>query len=144
MLYYVLRGLPGSGKSTEAAKIASTSGAVNVGRDIIRKSLFRAEGKKLDFSRENEVTEEQRKLIAEMAEHRVNVIADEMNLKLSYVRRHMQMASEFGYEPVVVSLLNVHPRTCMARDLERDEDRRVGGEIIMNMYNKFVKGMEPK
>lgn len=138
MRYYIMRGLPASGKTTFANDLS----AQNIGRDGVRRELFDMEGKKLDFSREDEVTGAQNALIAQAAEFGRSVVADEMNLRARYMARHMNNAKHYGFEVVVIDLRAVSVQKCLNRDVERDASRQVGKDTIISLYNTYIKGVK--
>lgn len=131
----VMRGLPGSGKTTwaEREQEASTGKVVIVSRDDLREKLFRAEG----VLRRN-----QEDFISVVEEHMVTlallsgftVIVDSTNLRSEYVQRWRSLARTRGVPIRTVSMKTPVER-CIDRDAERGArgGRSVGAEVIRRM-----------
>lgn len=142
MTLYIFRGLPGSGKTTEARKLQQAGGGSIVGRDHIRSMLFGAFGQKLEYSQENRVTAVQHELIREALRNHGVAYVDDMNLRPKYVRTLMGIAVEEGHSWTISDLTDVPLLECVERDREREMNggHGVGAHIIVDLYERFIKG----
>lgn len=132
----ILRGLPGSGKTTRARElVADDPRCARVNRDDLRMMMFGAKVN-LTPAQERAVT------LAEHAMARAllsswNVVADDMNLRPRYVRDWLTIAAQRGADVVVVEM----PTTldeCIDRDAQRDAP--VSADVIRRIAAKFLPG----
>lgn len=142
MTLYIFRGLPGSGKTTEARKLQQAGGGSLVGRDHIRDLLFGARGQKLEYSQENRVTAVQDELIREGLRNFGYAYVDDLNLRPKYVRRLIEIADAEGHSWTISDMTDVPVEKCIVRDLERKESggHSVGASVILDLYQRFIKG----
>ncbi|GAA1940098.1 AAA family ATPase [Amycolatopsis minnesotensis] len=134
----VLRGLPGSGKTSLALMEQTLSGGVLAGRDHLRRLLFGAEGGQLGRAEENRVTELQAYLIRQGLRAGDRVLVDDMNLRPRYVRRLVDLALAEGAKWRVIDLTDEPLEICIQRD--HDRERTVGAERIRDLYARFIRG----
>lgn len=135
----IYRGLPGSGKTTQARAAQRSIGGVLVGRDHIREALWGLKDYPHgDARREALVSSVQEKMIREAVKAGMNVLVDDMNLRSSYVKRLTRLADSLGIQFVFQDLTNIHPDACVVHD--RNRERSVGEAFIRDQYNRFVKG----
>ncbi len=134
----VLRGLPGSGKTSLAVMEQALSGGVLAGRDHLRRLLFGAEGGQLGRAEEDRVTELQAHIIRQGLRAGDRVLVDDMNLRSRYVRRLVDLALAEGAEWRIVDLTDEPLETCVQRD--HDRERTVGAERIRDLHARFVWG----
>jgi predicted kinase len=139
----VLRGLPGSGKSTFARKWVEEDPdwRVRVNRDDIRFALY---GKYWGLSRHQEETvstvEHATSTAALKAE--LSVIIDATNLKASTVKDWISAADRHKAEFVVVDI-ETPVEECIRRDKDRTE-RQVGEAVIRDFAKRYLtKGKFP-
>jgi predicted kinase len=133
----VLRGLPGSGKSTVAAHLAATTPrTVVVCRDTIREIYFHRDGK-LDIEDENTVTELETRQALDHLAAGFNVVIDSTNLAPAYVHRWQQLAATLA---IACVLVDVHAplETCLARVAGRQQTggRGVPAQVIRDLYRR--------
>lgn len=138
MTLYIFRGLPGSGKSTKAREMQKRLGGRVVERDDIRYMLF---GRYTDVD-ELLVTEVQNTLIDQGLRMGENVFVSDMNLRNQYVKRLFEKAWAFNANVEVVDMTNVDYNECILRNRARLllGERSVPEELILDLYNRFVKG----
>lgn len=129
----VLRGLPGSGKSTYAVSL-SKNGYVRLSRDDMRLAMF---GKYtgLTFTQENIITDIERREAKELLKAGHDVVIDAMNIRPRYVRDWRKLALSVGAQ-FSVREFDTDLETCIARDAIRE--RTVGAEVIRDMARKFM------
>lgn len=134
----IYRGLPGSGKTTEArSRIEDTREGVLAGRDHIR-PLCGVVGGIGSNKQETLVTKKQDQFIREGLRRGETVHVDDLNLRSKYVTRLLKLGMEEKATIEVRDLTNVLPQVCVQQD--RDRDRTVGEKLILDLYDRFVKG----
>lgn len=125
---FVMIGLPGSGKSSYAGKLADSHGAVVLSSDKLRKELY---GSYEDQTHNNEVFLELYKRAREFLKMGINVIIDSTNI--SYKRR-MEFLKSFNKIPCEkIAILMATPyEVCLERNAQRE--RKVPEYVIKRMY----------
>jgi len=136
---YIMRGLPGSGKTTAARAMSDTNAngvRYRVNRDDIRRML----GKYDDFSKQREdlVTEIERNAVKSALDYKASVIIDDCNLNPLYVSGWEDIAKAWIVEVEVVDFTNVPLRECLKRNTGRPKEERVSNKIIHDMYNRWL------
>lgn len=128
----VLRGLPGSGKTTEARKIVEESGnAGRINRDDLRAMLFNG---KWSGKREGIVIEAERALAQVLISHNHTAIIDDTNLTDKHWRLWTEFAKEIELEnPITVTqtTMTTPLAVCVQRDAQRTKP--VGEAVINRM-----------
>lgn len=135
----LMKGLPGSGKSTCARRMVEVSGdtLVRVNRDELRQLLFNSEWSR---NREKIIVEAELNAARAAIQEGRNVVVDDTNLS----RKAQGLWREFAHH-MGISLWWLHINTpieeCIARDALREGKARVGAGVIWNMAirNGFVK-----
>ena len=143
MIVTILKGCPGSGKSTWASKVVKyDAGTVIVNRDSIRASL----GKYWVPSRENLVTDIEYSMIEKALLRRYNVIIDATNLNKTFLQRledHISVISSFNNINVniIYKEFNVPLWKLVLRDVKRGlfGGRYVGYKVIKSFYDRYYK-----
>ena len=131
----ITRGLPGSGKTTWAKQ---QGGYVRVNRDELRRMLH---GGPLHTGwAEVQVTLAQRAQIEALLRAGVNVICDDTNLRARVVRELAELARACGAAVVVHDFTDVPVDECVTRDAVRPEPERVGGDVIREMWQRYLAG----
>ena len=136
---YVMRGLPGSGKSTRAAELSREVGAEIVNRDNLRMALHGVWWSG-DPSKEDEVTFFEKSLVVDNLKKGDSVIIDATHLHPSAVRAWETLAAEYGAEIQIVDVFTGVDE-CIKRDAARAArgERAVGAEVILRMEASRVK-----
>lgn len=130
-IFYMMIGLPASGKSTIAKRYAQECNGVIVSTDELRKELLGDEN-----SQDNNelIFKEAEKIIKENIEKGVDVIFDATNI--SYKKRIDWLNRLKKYNVYRVAVMVATPyEECLERNLKRE--RVVPEEVITNMYHNF-------
>jgi predicted kinase len=139
---WMFKGLPASGKTTEAKKMLETFGSGNarrVNKDDLRSMLD--DGR---WSRGNEafVLEIRDHIISRTLEHGKHVLVDDTNLAPKHSERLRQLALLGGASFEVIDFTHVSVEDCIKRDLKRPVS--VGERVIRDMYDQFLRSkVEP-
>lgn len=114
---YAMRGLPGSGKTTLAAKIAKRNDAVIVNRDQLRRMLLGSwwTGDKSD---ENRVTVAEGAQVTALLKAGISTVVDATHLEPRYLRRWARLATRLGVEFEVIDVV-ADVDKCQRRAYER-------------------------
>lgn len=134
----ICKGLPASGKSTYAKKLAQDNpkSIIRVSRDDLRHMC----GKYWVPKRENLITEIEDSIIVEALEKGYDVIVDATNLRGT--KRFEELIDEnelFDVSIIVKDFTHVSLTTCIERDLARGKSEgKVGVEAIVRMWNKYL------
>jgi predicted kinase len=127
----VLRGLPGSGKSTKAKEIVQQDhNAVRVNKDALRDMLFfisKSDHSEWSNKRENIVKKAQLELVRTLLAKHKTVIIDDTNLNQNTVRRWEDVALQGNHKFQIITI-DTDVEECIKRDALRDIT--VGEEVI--------------
>lgn len=132
---YIIRGIPGSGKSTKALEILKQKRSKRINFDLLREMLDGPGG----WSRGNEAfLHEVAKAISGIAvENGFDVILDNTNLSHRQHDLANAIKSKFRLEEEVIDFTGVDVDVCIQRDASRSNP--VGRDVILEMYNKYVR-----
>ena len=136
----ITRGLPASGKTTWAkAWVREEPNRARTSRDDLREMLFAQSGL-LSREKEDRVTILQKDTVKWCLKNGVNVVVDNTNLRLRYVREWRRLAAAHGADFQVMDF-EIHPDEAIQRDLERARwgGRYVGADVIRTMAQKFLR-----
>lgn len=148
-ILYIYRGLPGSGKSTDARSFVaenasnreSTRAIVIVERDILRRieDPIAAEWYTQEFERA--ITKVQYEKIALNLRAGNNVISSDTNLPNQNVKQLMQIAVNNGADLNVIDFRDVTLAKCLENNENRyGTDKYVDPEFIKSAHERFIKG----
>ena len=139
----ILKGLPGSGRSTYARKWVSRDpdNRVMVEKDEIRKDARLFKDRVYNHKRGDEkiVLRERDRLIRKALSEGKSVISSDTNLNKKHVRKIMAIAREFGVPTQTKKFLDVPLAELIERDSKREN--KVGEQVIRKMFHTFVKKM---
>ncbi len=135
----VMRGLPGSGKSTWAAdRVADDPRATAVvSRDHYRMMLH-ATSSPVDGIMEDEITELEADAVVRLLARGHTVIVDDTNLPHRRVREWLGLAEGCGVAWRVEDLTDVPLETCLERN--RHRDRQVPEDLIHDWHARYIAG----
>jgi len=136
---YIMRGLPGSGKTTKAKEIMANyypkhASIKRVNRDELRLMLDDGEYSK---QREAFVKQTESYIICESLNAGIDIIVDDTNLVPSTMTWLERIARDIEAKVEVIDLTNVPVEICIQRDLERPNS--VGSKVIWRMYHQFIR-----
>lgn len=131
--FYILKGIPGSGKSTWAKQFVKKEKTWRrVNKDDIRTMLY---GDDYDFSVENEnlVDSLQDALIRKTVSEGFNVVIDNTHLTRQSVKKLNKIAESIGDIQVMEKAFNVSMKECIARNDKRMGRSKVPQGVIERM-----------
>lgn len=150
---YIYRGLPASGKSTDAEVRMNVMRrkVVRIERDLLRDQLYgnryyqrpehwnmTDEEFKIYLSdRENTITSIQFAMAEEALKAGKSVITSDTNLSAKVVKAWIALADKYGVEYEIINFDHIPLDVCIVRDSQRVN--RAGEEVIRDMYNRFFK-----
>ena len=131
-----LRGLPASGKTTYARKLAN-KGWVRVNKDDLRAMLNNGK-----FSKDNEsyVIALRDEIIISSLVQGKNVVVDDTNLDPKHLIAFESIAGEFLAD-FEIRFFDVDVKECIKRNMERQNP--VPDKVIYNMYERYLKPPTP-
>lgn len=129
----VMRGLPGSGKSTWAQQAATETGSIIVSRDQIRQDLFNQAGR-LTHEQEQVVSNVEEQLVSTYLNAGKQVIIDAMHLRPKYIRKWYKFTNDVSIQEMPVLSIE----DLIARDADRG-DKTVGESVIRVLHKRFTK-----
>lgn len=136
----ILRGLPGSGKTTWAKNLMKKHPGEykRVNKDDLRAMIDNGK-----WSRGNEkfILKIRNDIILRAITEGYNTIVDDTNLAPKHIEQITKIATGLA-EVEIKDFTDVKVETCIKRDLLRD--RSVGKDIILEMYNQFLKPEKKK
>lgn len=137
---FVLRGLPGCGKTTwaRAWALRDPDHRARVSRDDLRRALFDRYGGDTTAAQEYLVTAAQWAVVRELAREGVDVVVDDTNLRTEHLNRWRVGAAILGAEFELIDFTGViDVEECIRRDALREGDARVGEDVIRRMWATY-------
>ena len=141
---YIMRGLPGSGKTTKAKEIIANADPrrpiKRVNRDELRLML---DDWKHSKERERAVKLYEGYIITNSLINGIDMIVDDTNLSPKTMEWLQELAYCSNAQTALIDLTNIPPEECIKQDLKRPNS--VGSKVIWRMYHQFVrKPIEPE
>ena len=127
----MLVGLPASGKSTYAEKLAKHVNVEIISSDTIRAELT---GDINNQDRNNEVFEIVYRRVEEALHEGKNIIVDSTALKVDYRKKFVEICKKFEVFCIVWEITS-SVKTCLRRNTKRD--RQVPEDIILQMAESY-------
>lgn len=131
-------GVPGSGKTTLARKIAE-KGFHYINADGIREELY---GNAAEQGDKEQVFKLFFERLDELMKNGTDVIIDNTNLNPKQRKPILERAEQFGYTDVQLWLMDVPLELCLARNKSRE--RIVPEDIVSNMFMELNRSGRPK
>jgi len=131
-------GVPGSGKTTLAKKIAE-KGFHYINADGIREELY---GNAAEQGDKEEVFNLFFQRLDELMKVGTDVIIDNTNLNPKQRKPILERAEQFGYSDVQLWLMDVPLDLCLVRNKSRE--RIVPEDIVSNMFMELNRSGRPK
>ena len=134
----LLRGVPGCGKSYWVAKnnLQSYTVSSDALREMMGSNLLDINGK---YGINQEVSATMWGKLYEILEIRFGIgaftVLDSTNVKTADMSKVYKLAKQYRYRVYCVDFSDVPIETCIERDSQRDEHKRVGTAVIERMYN---------
>jgi predicted kinase len=132
MKLIMLKGLPASGKSTYARKLAD-DGYVRVNKDDLRAMLHNGKWSK---NNESQVLRLRNEIIEDSLRSGKSVVVDDTNFAPKH-KEQLQTIAKQCNATFETKFFDVSVEECIKRDLARPNS--VGEKVIRNMYNQFLK-----
>lgn len=129
----MIKGLPGSGKSTYARQLVAASQYTRVNKDDLRAMLHNGSHSK---SKEATVLKIRDAVVVEALTKGSNVVVDDTNFAPVHEIRLRELAKEHGAQ-FQSKLIDTPVDVCIERDLKRLNS--VGHKVILQMYEQYLK-----
>lgn len=138
---YMLKGLPGCGKSTKAFEMlaAATRPMKRINNDDLRSMI---DGGKWSKTNEASIRLIREKMLDEFLGRNYDVIVDNLNLRPEDEERYRQVAATHRAQFEIIDMTGVPLHTCIARDRMRAHP--VGEKVIWRWYRDFIEPDERK
>lgn len=138
---YIMRGLPGSGKSTKAKEIAEKTGAFITSLDNMREYIAGSRdmwhSKPAIFKKVgNAIAQVQYSMIELHLSNGEDVIVDNMNLRIPYLKKLKEIAKEYNAEIKIVEMKEDWA-TLKERNHTRPIQERVNEDWLYEMYKTY-------
>lgn len=132
MKLLMLKGLPASGKSTHAKRLAD-DGWVRVNKDDLRAMLHNSKWSKQN---EQQVLQLRDRIVSDSLALGKSVVVDDTNLAPKHALRLKELAKKYG-ATFETQFFDVPIEECIERDLGRLNS--VGEKVIRSMHKQFLK-----
>lgn len=129
----MLKGLPGSGKSTYARELVAKHQYTRVNKDDLRAMLHNGTHSK---HKEQTVLAIRDAIVMRALEKGSNVVVDDTNFAPIHEARLRELAKSFGAQ-FESKFIDTSVETCIERDLKRPNS--VGHKVILQMYEQYLK-----
>ena len=145
-MFLLLRGLPGSGKSTfikENNLSDYTVSADNL-RLILGSNELNIDG---SYKVNQSVSKTMWKILYNILEYRFKIgaftILDATNIKTKDIKKASKLAKEYRYRVYCLDFTEVEISSCIKRDALRDKNKQVGEKVIRRMADELITNTIP-
>ena len=132
---YILAGIPGSGKSTYARKLAETENAYVISGDDVREELYGSAEIQGNWVEIWSCIDER---ISECCG--MNVVLDSTHCRPEYRAEAITLLRSYGYDNIEAVVLDVSLATALARNFQRS--RSVPDYIVKQMHEDFQRSLK--
>ena len=132
----IMRGLPGSGKSTIAKEMCDTGYGVRLNKDLLRTMM---NFDKFTGINEGRVQDAQKVLAKFFLEKNINVIVDDTNLNPGTLQSWKNLTTSIGISYGVINV-DTPIEVCIERDKLRE--KKVGSHVIEQMAWQYLDYMK--
>ena len=132
--FYIMVGIPGSGKSTYAKKLAEENNCIIHSSDAIRIELS---GKQSNLSNDKEMWKIMRERIAKDLSEGKNVICDATNVTVSKRASFLNAVNKIDCEKIAI-VIDSDVNKCITQNSERNESERVPKVAIFTSAKHLV------
>ena len=152
LIVHIIKGLPASGKSSWSKEqlAKNPNGLKRVNKDDLRAML---DNRKHSKDAEKFVLTVRNSIIWEALKNGKHVIVDDTNLDPKHEKEIRELVYNFNNsggllgtnqqaKVEIVDFTNVTPAECIERDSKRTGFEKVGPEVIMGMYNRYLRPKE--
>lgn len=129
----MMKGLPGSGKSTYAKELVEKQDYYRVNKDDLRAMLHNSRWGK---DREKYILRWRDQIVRDSLSGGRNVVVDDTNLAPKHQETLRQIAED-NRAIFEVKFIDTPVEVCIERDLKRPNS--VGSKVIVDMYNQFLR-----
>lgn len=131
MKLVMMKGLPGSGKSTEAFRLVKEEGYKRVNKDDLRAMI---DGGKWSKDNEPLIKSIEGEMTRILLKRGFNVVVDDTNFGWEESWEQIAKIYEADFE---IKFIDTPIDECIKRDAKRG-DKSVGAEVIFRMYNQYI------
>lgn len=133
----MLQGLPASGKTTYANKLVEQGNFVRVNKDDLRSMM---DGGKWSDNNEKRIIRIRDAIIIDALSHGKNVVVDDTNFSKKHQENLYGLAQKMG-ATMHVTFCDTPLEMCLERN--RNRENPVPEKVILDMYDKYLKVVEP-
>lgn len=137
--FFIMRGIPGSGKSTFVAKYLKNISNV-VESDVFRQNLMGLdENGKINQENGQAVWYEIDKYINRILYSCESVTLDATNISSYLLRKYQRIAEKYGYEFIIIDFSNIPLEKALQQNLNRVFSKQISNEVIERMHRQLIK-----
>lgn len=135
---YMMKGLPGCGKTTRALKMVQDGkgNVVRINKDELRPMLLG--GVWSSDLESNVILEARNSLICNNLYRHKDVIVDDTNLAPKHEKKLRELAAIYKADFEIIDMTDVPLNTCLSRDAQRAIP--VGERVIRRMFDNYIRG----